>query len=61
MAALGKAGDSRQVMPNALKRLIDSPELRRRLGAWGREIVERELTQEKLIQETLALYEEVLR
>ena len=45
----------------ALQRLIESPELRRRMGERGRDIVEREFTQEKVIGETLALYEELLR
>ena len=48
-------------MPDALKRLIESPELHWRMGERGREIVEREFTQEKVIQETPALYEELLR
>lgn len=45
----------------ALRRLIESPALRSAMGARGREIVEREFTQEQVIQETLALYEELLR
>jgi glycosyltransferase involved in cell wall biosynthesis len=49
------------VVSRALQRLIEYPDLRRAMGARGREIVEREFTQEMVIQETLALYEELLR
>ena len=49
------------VVSRALQRLIESPDLRSAMGARGREIVEQEFTQEKVIQETLALYEELLR
>lgn len=45
----------------ALERLIESPDLRARLGARGREIVEQEFTQKKVNQETLSVYEALMR
>lgn len=43
----------------ALKKLIESPELRKKMGKKGRELVEREFTLNKVNNETLALYEEL--
>lgn len=44
----------------ALRRLIKNPLLRRRMGARGREIVEKEFSLKKVISETLAVYQELL-
>ena len=43
----------------ALKKLIESPGLRKKMGKKGREIVEREFSLDKVNRETLALYEEL--
>ena len=44
----------------ALKKLIESPGLRKKMGKKGRELVEREFSLNKVNNETLALYEELL-
>jgi glycosyltransferase involved in cell wall biosynthesis len=44
----------------ALRRLIEDRELRCRMGARGREIVETEFSVEKVVSETLAVYGELL-
>ena len=44
----------------ALARLIDEAALRARMGLRGRELVEAEFTVERVIQQTLAVYEELL-
>ncbi|MCI5141413.1 MAG: glycosyltransferase, partial [Candidatus Electrothrix sp. ATG1] len=46
---------------DALKKLINSPELRREMGMRGRELVEKEFSLEKVNTETLALYEELVQ
>lgn len=43
----------------AIKKLIDEPELRESMGVKGRELVEKEFSQDKVIKETLALYEKI--
>ncbi len=43
----------------ALSRLLREPELRRRLGARGREIVELELSEDRIVSDTLGLYRKV--
>jgi glycosyltransferase involved in cell wall biosynthesis len=43
----------------ALKKLIEAPELRRKMGVKGRELVEREFSLDKVNNETLALYEDL--
>ena len=43
----------------ALKKLIESPELRRNMGMKGRELVERAFSLETVNTETLALYKEL--
>ncbi len=43
-------------LADALERLARDPDLRRRLGAAARELVERELSQEAVVAQTLALY-----
>lgn len=45
----------------ALKTLIDSPDLRKRMGAQGRERAEREFSNEQVIGETLEVYRQLLR
>lgn len=45
----------------ALRRLIEDPGLRTRLGTRGRAIVESEFSIEKVVRETLAIYQELLR
>jgi glycosyltransferase involved in cell wall biosynthesis len=44
----------------ALARLLESAELRRTMGARGREIAEREFAQEHVISATLDVYERLL-
>ena len=44
----------------ALKKMIESPELRKKMGEKGRELVEREFSLNKVNNETLALYKELL-
>jgi len=45
----------------ALKKLIDSPDLRREMGERGRELVERNFSLEKVNKETLKLYEDLIQ
>lgn len=45
----------------ALRKLIHSPELRRKMGARGRKLVERDFSLDKVNSETLALYEGLLQ
>lgn len=47
-------------LAEALGQLIDSPELRERMGRRGREVVERGFTIDRIVAQTLALYEERL-
>lgn len=44
----------------AMRKIIDSKELRNSMGAKGREIVLKEFTEEKVVAETLAIYRELL-
>ena len=50
-----------QSLANALKILIEDPELRARMGARGREIVEAEFSEEKVVLETMKVYGELLK
>jgi glycosyltransferase involved in cell wall biosynthesis len=43
----------------AIQRLLDDPDLRRRMGSAGRERVAREFTLDRMVERTLALYTEV--
>jgi glycosyltransferase involved in cell wall biosynthesis len=43
-------------LADALERLAQNTELRRRMGAAARELVERELSQETVVEQTMALY-----
>lgn len=45
----------------ALKRLLDDPALRERLGAAGRLIAEREFSLQQVVRETFAVYDELLK
>lgn len=47
-------------LADALESLIESPETRRRMGAAGRDAVERLYTEEKVVQATLDLYDRAL-
>ncbi len=44
----------------ALRRLIEAPELRKRMGMRGRAMVEKEFSAEKIAAETLAVYRKLL-
>ncbi len=48
-------------LERAIRRLVTDPQLRQRMGAAGRRIVEDEFSVERVISETLTLYERVLR
>ncbi len=48
-------------LADALECLIKDPGLRRRMGSRGREIVVKEFAVEKVVAETMALYEELLQ
>jgi glycosyltransferase involved in cell wall biosynthesis len=47
-------------LADALQLLIESPDLRQRMGARGREIAVNEFAVEKVVSETMAIYEELL-
>jgi len=47
-------------LADALQRLIENSELRKKMGLRGREIAEHEFAVEKVVAETLAVYEELL-
>lgn len=49
-----------QALADALKTLIQSPDMRQQMGAAGRKIVEQEFSQEIVIEQTLALYRKML-
>jgi glycosyltransferase involved in cell wall biosynthesis len=49
-----------RALAEALRKLVDDPVLRRRMGQRGRKIAETEFSVEKVIAETLAVYREVL-
>ncbi len=46
-------------LADALERLATDPELRRRMGSAARELVKRELSQEVVVERTMALYREL--
>ena len=48
-------------LAEALKRLIENPELCHKMGMRGREIVVKEFAVEKVVAKTMALYEELLQ
>ncbi|OPY79855.1 MAG: N,N'-diacetylbacillosaminyl-diphospho-undecaprenol alpha-1,3-N-acetylgalactosaminyltransferase [Syntrophorhabdus sp. PtaU1.Bin153] len=47
-------------LADALKRLIDNPQMRRDMGSKGREMVVREFGVQKVVAETLSVYQELL-
>jgi glycosyltransferase involved in cell wall biosynthesis len=47
-------------LANALQKLIDNAELRQEMGVRGREIVKAEFSMERVVEETLAVYRELL-
>ncbi|MEW6616666.1 MAG: glycosyltransferase family 4 protein [Thermodesulfobacteriota bacterium] len=48
-------------LADALKILIENPELRRKMGARGREIVEAEFSEEIVVRQTMEVYKEIIR
>ncbi len=48
------------ILAEAIKKLIDSSELRRKMGMLGRKLVEDEFTIDKVNCETLAIYQDIL-
>ena len=50
---------SSKKLAGALYKLIMNPELRRKMGVCGREIVEQKFSENKIIEETLSLYREM--
>lgn len=51
---------SAKPLADALQRLVERPRLRHEMGQRGRRMVEDELSEEAVVRQTLALYEEVL-
>jgi glycosyltransferase involved in cell wall biosynthesis len=49
-----------EALAEAIIRLLQNPNERRRMGAWGRERAEKEFNQEIIIQQTLDVYREML-
>ncbi len=47
-------------LATAIRKLVDSPELRRQYGAAGRQIVEQEFSEAIVVGQTLALYRTML-
>lgn len=50
-----------QAVAEALKKLLDSPDIRQRMGMNGRRLVEKEFSVEKVNKATLALYEDLIK
>ena len=50
-----------EALSAAIKRLIEDPQLRRRMGERGRKIAEQEFGLERVIAETLAVYQQLLK
>jgi glycosyltransferase involved in cell wall biosynthesis len=48
-------------LANAIKKLLDDADLRKAMGARGREIVENEFSEEKIVEKTLRLYRETMK
>ncbi len=49
-----------EALAEALAQLIQNPEIRKIMGKQGREIVERDFSEQQVISETLSLYKELL-
>lgn len=52
--------DDSNALANALRRLIHNPDLRCAMGMKGRRIAEQEFSLERVVRETLSVYEELL-
>jgi len=50
-----------EALAEAIRDLIENPEKRRKMGAAGRELAEREFSIEKIVAEHLAIYRELLQ
>ena len=50
-----------QALADALQTLIQSPEIRQQMGKAGRQKFEQEFTVDRMIAETKAIYEQVLK
>jgi len=48
-------------LADALKILIENPELRKKMGARGRKIVEAEFSEEIVVKQTMEIYKEIIR
>ena len=48
-------------LADAIQSLIENPDLRQKMGARGREIVVSEFAVEKVVSETMTVYEELLK
>ncbi len=48
-------------LANAINKLLDDPDLRKSMGARGREIVEKEYSEEIIVNSTLALYQDMMK
>lgn len=49
-----------EVLACAIEKLIKSPDLRRKMGNRSREIVEKEFSEEHVVQQTMALYQDLI-
>lgn len=49
-----------EALAGAIEKLVRDPDLRQRMGARGRQRVEAEFSEERVIRETLAVYEDLL-
>lgn len=49
-----------EALADALKKLLDDPAARRRMGAYGRELAVNEFSLEKVVTETMQVYENLL-
>lgn len=49
-----------QLLARAIENLVENPDMRKKMGERSREIAKDEFSQEHIIQETLALYKELL-
>ena len=50
-----------KALADAIKKLIDNPELRAKMGARGRKIVEAEFSEEIVVRQTMEVYKKVFR
>ena len=47
-------------LANAIKILIDNPEMRNRMGDYGRRLVEREFSEQIVVEKTMLVYQELI-